>query len=102
MVQIWSPARVRTYRQVPWLMPVGAAQVGPEGRLAVGSRRHEVEPAAGAEQVVQKRATTSRPWYSKGIGGIEMKTSSVSTATSVDIGGLPCADESGHERLLGR
>ena len=32
--------------------------------------------------LAQKRATTSRPSYSKGIGGIEMKTSSVSRATS--------------------
>src|SRR5580692_6014498 len=29
----------------------------------------------------QNRATTSRPWYSKGIGGIDMKTSSVRRAT---------------------
>jgi len=32
--------------------------------------------------LAQKRATTSRPSYSKGIGGIEMKTSSVRRATS--------------------
>jgi dihydrofolate reductase len=32
--------------------------------------------------LAQKRATTSRPWYSKGIGGIDMKTSSVSRVTS--------------------
>ena len=32
--------------------------------------------------MAQKRATTSRPSYSKGIGGIETKTSSVSRATS--------------------
>src|SRR5260370_26662792 len=32
--------------------------------------------------MAQNRATTSRPWYSKGIGGIETKTSSVSRATS--------------------
>src|SRR5256714_13277848 len=32
--------------------------------------------------MAQNRATASRPWYSSGIGGIEMKTSSVSRATS--------------------
>ena len=32
--------------------------------------------------LAQKRATTSRPSYSKGIGGIDMKTSSVRRATS--------------------
>ena len=32
--------------------------------------------------LAKKRATTSRPSYSRGIGGIEMKTSSVSRATS--------------------
>ena len=32
--------------------------------------------------LAQKRATTSRPSYSNGIGGIDMKTSSVSRATS--------------------
>src|SRR5258707_8840484 len=32
--------------------------------------------------LAQKRATTSRPSYSKGIGGIEMKTSSVRRATT--------------------
>src|SRR5437763_1438584 len=30
----------------------------------------------------QKRPTTSRPWYSSGSGGMDMKTSSVSRATS--------------------
>lgn len=34
------------------------------------------------KMLAQKRATTSRPWYSKGIGGIDMKTSSVRRATS--------------------
>jgi hypothetical protein len=32
--------------------------------------------------MAQNRATASRPWYSSGIGGIDMKTSSVSRATS--------------------
>jgi hypothetical protein len=32
--------------------------------------------------LAKKRATRSRPSYSKGIGGIEMKTSPVSRATS--------------------
>ena len=61
---------------------VGCAQVGAERRLTVGPRRHEVEPAARPKSAAQKRATASRPWYSRGIGGIEMKTSSVSRATS--------------------
>ena len=49
-------------------MLVEAAQVGSERRLAVGSRRHEVEPAARAEQAGAEAATRSRPSYSKGIG----------------------------------
>jgi hypothetical protein len=53
------------------------SQVGSERRLPVGSRPHEVEPPARAKILAQKRATRSRPSYSKGIGGIEMKTSSV-------------------------
>src|SRR5215218_6699785 len=42
--------------------------------------RSNLRPAP--KRLAQKRATTSRPSYSKGIGGIEMKTSSVSRATS--------------------
>jgi hypothetical protein len=61
---------------------VGAAQVGAERRLTVGSCGDEVEPSTCAEMLAQKRATTSRPSYSKGIGGIDMKTSSVRRATS--------------------
>src|SRR5437899_6702900 len=32
--------------------------------------------------LAQKRATASRPWYSRGIGGMETQTSAVSKATS--------------------
>ena len=45
--------------------------------------RSNLRPAQ--KMLAQKRATTSRPWYSKGIGGIEMKTSSVRSATNASI-----------------
>src|SRR5260370_27801488 len=32
--------------------------------------------------LAHRRATASRPWYSRGIGGMELKASSVSRATS--------------------
>jgi hypothetical protein len=57
-------------------------QVSSERRLTVGSRAHEVEPPPRAEDVGAEAATRSRHSYSKGIGGIEMKTSSVRRATS--------------------
>jgi hypothetical protein len=59
-----------------------AAQVGPERRLTVGSRRDEIKLRPVPKMLAHRRATTSRPWYSRGIGGMELKTSSVSRATS--------------------
>ena len=58
------------------------AQVGSECGLAVGSRRDEVEPAARGEQAGAVAGHDVPPWYPKGTGGIAMKTSSVSRATS--------------------
>src|SRR5262249_56465088 len=48
--------------------------------LARVRTRSNLRPAR--KMAAQKRATRSRPSYSKGIGGIEMKTSSVKRATS--------------------
>jgi hypothetical protein len=53
------------------------AQVGSERRLTVGSRPHEVEPPAERKMLTQKRAAMSPPSYSRGIGGIEIKTATV-------------------------
>ena len=58
------------------------AQVGPERRLTVGSRRDEVNLRPAPKMLAHRRATTSRPWYSRGIGGMETKTSSVRRATT--------------------
>jgi NAD(P)-dependent dehydrogenase (short-subunit alcohol dehydrogenase family) len=51
--------------------------------LARVGTRSNLRPAPN--RLAQKLATISRPWYSKGIGGIDMKTSSVSRAGRVDI-----------------
>ena len=59
-----------------------AAQVGSERGLAVGSHRDEVEPAARGEQAGAVAGHDVRPSYPKGTGGIAMKTSLVSRATS--------------------
>ena len=58
------------------------AEVGAERRLTVRScgRRSNLRPAL--KMLAQKRATTSRPLYSNGIGGIATNTSSVRRATS--------------------
>ena len=80
------------------------AQVDPERRLTVGSRRHEVEPAARAEQTGAEAGDDISALVCEGIGGIEMNASSVSRAghQRVEIGGLPRADELRHDRILGR
>jgi len=68
LVEIRSPRTVRTCRPVPWWMPV-RGRGGPERGLTVGSRRHEIELRPAPNRLAPKRATTSGPWYSKGIGG---------------------------------
>src|SRR6266508_3610103 len=57
----------------------GGAKVGPERRLTVGTRSTLLPER---KMLAKRRATTSRPWYSRGIGGMETWTSSVSKATS--------------------
>ena len=82
---------------------VRAAQVGAERRLAVGPRRHQVEPAARPKRLAQKSATTSRPSYSNGIGGIDMNTSSVSSATTASRSAASYARTNrATSRVLGR
>jgi hypothetical protein len=59
----------------------GRAKLGPERRMTfarVGTR----SCCRRLMMLAQKRATTSRPWYSRGIGGMETLTSAVSKATS--------------------
>ena len=102
MAQIRSPARVRTIEAGPVADAVGGAQVGAERRLTVGSRRHEVEPAARAEDagaeaghdvsaLVFERHRRHRHEDVVGQQGHQR----------VEIGGLPRADELRHDRILG-
>ena len=84
MAQIRSPVRVRTNRQVPWRRQP-RAQIGTEHRLAVGSRRHEVNPPARAEEEFAEAGHGVPALVSKGSGGIDMETSSVSRVTSAPI-----------------
>ena len=70
----------------------------PLARVGTRSNRRP-EP----KMLAQKRATTSRPSYSNGIGGIDMKTSSVKQGDQrVEVGGLVGADELRHDRVLRR
>ena len=78
------------------------AQVGSERRLTVGRVRTRSNLRPAPKMLVQKRATTSRPSYSKGIGGIEMKTSSVRRATSASRSADSHALTLGHDRILRR
>jgi hypothetical protein len=81
---------------------VGGAQVGAERGLAVGSRRDEVEPAARAEQAGAEAGHDVPAFVSEGHRrhrdeGVVGQEGHQRT----EIGGLPCADELRHERLLG-
>jgi len=78
------------------------AQVGSERRLAVGSRRHQVGPAARAEQAGAEAGHDvpalvfegHRRHRQEDVAGQQIHE-------RTEIGGLPCADELRHERLLG-
>jgi hypothetical protein len=61
---------------------VGAQYVGPEGRLAIGPGRHQPEASARTEDGGDEPGRSVPSSYSKGMGGIEMNTSSVSSATT--------------------
>jgi len=79
-----------------------AAKVGPERRLTISSRRHEVIPPAGAEEVgveagheVAALVFEGNRWHGdEDIGGEQGDQ-------RVDIAGLVRAGELCHERLLG-
>jgi hypothetical protein len=60
----------------------GGAKVGPERRLAVGSRRHQVNPPARAEDAGEEAGHDVAALVFEGIGGMETWMSSVSKATS--------------------
>ena len=80
----------------------GGAQVGPERRLAVGSRRHEDGPAARAEE-----AGAEAGHYVPALvfeGHRRHRHEDVIGEQGhqrAEIGGLPGADELRHERILG-
>src|SRR5438552_13970993 len=96
MALIRLPERVRTYRPTPLLMPVGARTYAPKAGwpfARVGTRSN-LRPES--KRLAQKRATTSRPWYSNGIGGIAMKTSSVRRSTSASRSADSRADTNCH------
>src|SRR5215211_7875081 len=77
------------------------AQVGPERRLTVGSRPHEVEPPARAEQAGAEAGhdvaalVFEGHWWHRAEDVVRQKGHQ-----RVEIGGLPRADESRHDRLL--
>ena len=83
MAQIRSPAEGEDEEAHAVANAVRGAHVGSEGRLTVGSRRHEVEAPARAKDAGTE-ASDSIPTlvFAKGMGGIDMKTSLVRRATS--------------------
>ncbi len=84
-------------------MPVGAAQVGSERRLAVGSRRHEVEPEARAEDAGAEAGhgvsalVLEGHWWHRHEDVVRKKGHH-----RVEIGGFVRADELRHDRIRGR
>jgi len=81
---------------------VGGAQVGPERRLAVGSRRHELEPAAGAEQAGAEAGHHVAALVFEGHRRHRHEDVVRQEGHQrVEIGGLPRAGEPRHDRLLG-
>jgi hypothetical protein len=102
MAQIRSPVRVSTYRPVPWRMPAGAAQVSPERRLAVGSRRDEVESAARAEKAGAEAGHDVAAFVFEGHRwhGDEHVVCQKGHQR-VEIDGLPRTGELRHDRILG-
>jgi hypothetical protein len=79
---------------------------GPFGGLEFAIAQSFLRPSnlrPSRKMLAQKRAKRSRPSYSNGTGGIDMKTSSVSRSTSApDIGGLPPLNEFRNDGRLGR
>jgi hypothetical protein len=80
----------------------GDAQVGPERRLTIGSRRHEVNPPARAEDAgeeaghdVAALVFEGNRWHG------EVDVVGDQGDQRVQIPGLVGADERCHERLLG-
>src|SRR5215211_6668413 len=79
------------------------AQVGPERRLTVGSRWHQVEPAARAEEAGAKAGhdvaalvLEGHRWHR------DEDVVGQKGHQCVEIGGLPRADELRHDCILGR
>ena len=80
----------------------GGAKVGPERRLTIGSRRHEVNPPARAEDageeaghVVAALVLEGNRWH----GDVDIVGEQVDQR--VEIPGRVGADELCHKRLLG-
>jgi hypothetical protein len=80
---------------------VRRAQVGTERRLAVGSGRHEIEPAARAEDAAAEARDEVPPLVFEGNRrhGDEDIVGQQGDER-VEIGGLPRADELRHDRVL--
>ena len=84
---------------------LGVRRIRAKRRQTVGSGRDELEPATRTEEAgAEAGHEVSQPSYSKGIGGIEIKTSSVRRATDrVKIGRFPMRQTNfGHDRFLRR
>jgi hypothetical protein len=78
------------------------AQVGPERRLAVGARRHQVEPAARAEQAGAEAGHDVAAFVFEGHRRHRHEdVAGPQGHQRTEIGGLPGADELRHERVLG-
>src|ERR1017187_1535494 len=83
IAQIWPPARANTITPFAWAtLACGSRTYMPNAGwpLALVATSRNVLPGRKTTSV-RNRATSSRPWYSSGIGGMVSKTSSTSRAT---------------------
>jgi len=101
MPQIRWPGKGKDVEADPAADAVGGSQLNPERRLNVGSRPHEFEPAARAEDAgaeagneVSALVFEGRRWH-RAEDVVRQKSHQ-----RVEIGGLPRAYELRHDRIL--